>query len=172
MNIKDRQFLPSNNYQFKSDRCQSRDIPLNTTSTAGVICVILTSKRMANTILHKSETRGFANHGWLRSSHTFSFAGYYNPERILFGALRVLNDDYVEGGQGFDTHPHENMEIISIPLEGDSEHQASRKNQYSSGIPLSSASVKTGPSLHTKILPTLHLPHLPKPHFILFSRVV
>lgn len=84
---------------------------------------------MANTILHKAETRGIASHGWLNSRHTFSFAGYHNPERIHFGALRVLNDDIVEGGMGFGTHPHNNMEIISIPLEGDLEHQDSIGNK-------------------------------------------
>ena len=83
---------------------------------------------MANTVLHKADTRGVANHGWLNSRHTFSFAGYNNPERIHFGALRVLNDDIVEGGKGFGTHPHSNMEIISIPLEGDLEHQDSMGN--------------------------------------------
>jgi quercetin 2,3-dioxygenase len=81
-----------------------------------------------NTILHKSASRGDANHGWLRSRHTFSFGGYYNPERTNFGALRVLNDDYVTGGMGFGTHPHNNMEIISIPLEGDLEHMDSMGN--------------------------------------------
>jgi quercetin 2,3-dioxygenase len=81
-----------------------------------------------NTILHKSASRGDANHGWLRSRHTFSFGGYYNPERTNFGALRVLNDDYVTGGMGFGTHPHNNMEIISIPLEGDLEHKDSMGN--------------------------------------------
>jgi len=74
------------------------------------------------TVLHKANTRGHANHGWLDSWHTFSFAGYYDPERIRFGALRVLNDDTVAGGMGFGKHPHDNMEIISIPLEGDLEH--------------------------------------------------
>lgn len=83
---------------------------------------------MANTILHKAETRGHANHGWLDSYHTFSFAEYYNPERIHFGALRVLNDDLVEAGMGFGTHPHDNMEIISIPLSGDLEHKDSMGN--------------------------------------------
>jgi redox-sensitive bicupin YhaK (pirin superfamily) len=83
---------------------------------------------MANTILHKAETRGHANHDWLNSYHTFSFAGYYNPERMHFGALRVLNDDTVEAGMGFGTHPHDNMEIISIPLEGDLEHKDSMNN--------------------------------------------
>jgi redox-sensitive bicupin YhaK (pirin superfamily) len=83
---------------------------------------------MANTVLHKSETRGNANHGWLNSRHTFSFANYYNPERMHFGELRVLNDDTVEAGMGFGTHPHDNMEIISIPLEGDLEHKDSMGN--------------------------------------------
>jgi quercetin 2,3-dioxygenase len=80
------------------------------------------------TILHQSETRGFVNHGWLKSHHTFSFGGYRNPERMHFGVLRVLNDDEVAPGMGFGTHPHENMEIISIPLEGDLRHQDSMGN--------------------------------------------
>jgi hypothetical protein len=83
---------------------------------------------MANTVLHKAATRGHANHGWLDSHHTFSFANYYNPERMLFGAVRVLNDDTVKGGMGFGTHPHDNMEIISIPLEGDLQHKDSMGN--------------------------------------------
>jgi quercetin 2,3-dioxygenase len=83
------------------------------------------SKIMENTILHKANTRGHANHGWLNSYHSFSFANYYNPDRMHFGALRVLNDDQVEAGMGFGTHPHDNMEIISIPLEGDLEHKDS-----------------------------------------------
>lgn len=78
-----------------------------------------------NTVLHKAETRGHANHGWLNSHHTFSFAHYHNAERMNFGVLRVLNDDVVAGGQGFGTHPHNNMEIISIPLAGDLEHKDS-----------------------------------------------
>jgi redox-sensitive bicupin YhaK (pirin superfamily) len=83
---------------------------------------------MENFVLHKSETRGDADHGWLHSRHTFSFADYYDPERVHFGMLRVLNDDTVEGGMGFGTHPHDNMEIISIPLEGDLEHKDSMGN--------------------------------------------
>jgi redox-sensitive bicupin YhaK (pirin superfamily) len=83
---------------------------------------------MAQTILYKAETRGDANHGWLHSRHTFSFADYYDPDRMHFGALRVLNDDRVEAGMGFGTHPHENMEIVSIPLEGDLEHKDSMGN--------------------------------------------
>lgn len=78
---------------------------------------------MANTILHKADSRGHANHGWLDSYHSFSFANYYNPERMNFGALRVLNDDTVSGGRGFGSHPHDNMEIVSIPLQGDLQHE-------------------------------------------------
>jgi len=81
-----------------------------------------------NTVIHKAETRGKANHGWLNSYHTFSFANYQNPERMNFGVLRVLNDDIVQAGMGFGTHPHDNMEIISIPLEGDLEHKDSMGN--------------------------------------------
>ncbi len=83
---------------------------------------------MDNIIVHRAQTRGNANHGWLNSYHTFSFANYYNPDRMHFGVLRVLNDDVVAGGQGFGKHPHDNMEIISIPLEGDLEHQDSMGN--------------------------------------------
>jgi len=77
------------------------------------------------TIIHKASTRGRADHGWLNSYHTFSFANYYNPERTHFGLLRVLNDDTVDAGMGFGKHHHDNMEIISIPLEGDLQHQDS-----------------------------------------------
>lgn len=80
---------------------------------------------MKNTVLHKADTRGDANHGWLHSKHTFSFANYYHPERMNFGVLRVLNDDTVMGGMGFGMHPHDNMEIISIPLEGELAHKDS-----------------------------------------------
>jgi len=83
---------------------------------------------LENTVLHKAETRGHANHGWLDSHHSFSFANYYNPDRMHFGVLRVLNDDRVDAGMGFGTHPHDNMEIISIPLEGDLEHKDSMGN--------------------------------------------
>lgn len=77
------------------------------------------------TVVHKADSRGHANHGWLDSYHTFSFAHYHNPERMNFGALRVLNDDTVAPGMGFNSHPHNNMEIVSIPLEGDLEHKDS-----------------------------------------------
>ena len=77
---------------------------------------------------HAAKTRGNANHGWLNANHSFSFANYHNPERMNFGALRVLNDDTIAAGMGFGTHPHENMEIITIPLEGDLEHKDSMGN--------------------------------------------
>ena len=77
------------------------------------------------TILHQAATRGHANFGWLDSYHSFSFGQYHNPERIHFGALRVLNDDTVSAGMGFGKHPHDNMEIISIPLSGDLHHKDS-----------------------------------------------
>lgn len=83
---------------------------------------------MAQTVLHTADSRGGADHGWLKSHHTFSFAGYFNPERVQFGALRVLNDDSVDGGMGFGDHPHDNMEIISIPLEGSLQHKDSMGN--------------------------------------------
>lgn len=83
---------------------------------------------MSNLIIHKANTRGRADHGWLNSFHTFSFSSYHNAERMHFGALRVLNDDTVAPGMGFGTHPHNNMEIISIPLEGDLEHKDSMGN--------------------------------------------
>lgn len=83
---------------------------------------------MENSVLHRAESRGHADHGWLNSYHSFSFANYYDPARVHFGALRVLNDDQVAPGMGFGTHPHDNMEIISIPLEGDLEHKDSMGN--------------------------------------------
>lgn len=81
------------------------------------------------TTLHKANTRGNANHGWLNAFHTFSFAGYFNPSRHNFGVLRVLNDDTVAAGMGFGKHPHDNMEIITIPLEGDLAHKDSMGNE-------------------------------------------
>lgn len=80
------------------------------------------------TVLHRANSRGEADHGWLNSYHTFSFAGYHHPERMHFGVLRVLNDDTVKGGMGFSTHSHRDMEIISIPLEGDLQHQDNMGN--------------------------------------------
>ena len=81
-------------------------------------------------IYHENQSRGLADHGWLKSRHTFSFANYYNPERMNFGILRVLNDDIVTPSMGFGTHPHENMEIISIPLSGSLRHQDSMGNKH------------------------------------------
>jgi redox-sensitive bicupin YhaK (pirin superfamily) len=80
------------------------------------------------TIIHKAESRGHINHGWLDTYHTFSFANYYDPERVHFGTLRVLNDDQIAAGEGFGQHPHDNMEIITIPLYGDLEHKDSMGN--------------------------------------------
>lgn len=84
---------------------------------------------MTQILLHPASSRGYADHGWLQSHHSFSFAGYFNAERIRFGALRVLNDDKVAGGMGFGEHPHDNMEIVSIPLEGALEHRDSLGNR-------------------------------------------
>jgi quercetin 2,3-dioxygenase len=76
-----------------------------------------------NTIFHKADSRGYANHGWLQATHSFSFANFYDPEKVNFGALRVLNDDVVAPKMGFGTHPHNNMEIITIPLKGVLKHK-------------------------------------------------
>ena len=84
---------------------------------------------MKNSVMHRANTRGVADLGWLKSYHTFSFSHYYNPDRMNFGALRVLNDDTVAPGMGFGKHPHNNMEIISIPLQGDLQHQDSMGNE-------------------------------------------
>ena len=79
-------------------------------------------------VIDRASSRGYFNHSWLKTYHTFSFANYYNPERIHFGALRVLNDDSVDPSMGFDTHPHKNMEVISIPLKGYLKHGDSVQN--------------------------------------------
>ncbi len=83
---------------------------------------------MSTKVIHKANTRGHANHGWLNSYHSFSFASYHNPQRMGFGLLRVLNDDEVAAGMGFGAHPHDNMEIVSIPLEGELAHKDSTGN--------------------------------------------
>lgn len=87
------------------------------------------------TVVHKADSRGFANHGWLQANHSFSFAGFYNPEKIHFGALRVLNDDVIAPKMGFGTHPHDNMEIITIPLGGVLKHRDSMHNEWQSVLP-------------------------------------
>ena len=84
--------------------------------------------KTTNTVLHKATTRGSADHGWLKVNHSFSFANYYNPERMNFGVLRVLNDDTIAPARGFGTHPHDNMEIITIPLEGALKHKDNMGN--------------------------------------------
>ena len=81
------------------------------------------------TTLIKSSERGHADHGWLKAYHMFSFAGYHNPEQMGFGTLRVLNDDVIQGGTGFSAHPHNNMEIITVPLEGALRHRDSMGNE-------------------------------------------
>lgn len=78
--------------------------------------------------VHRGKERGYVDHGWLKATHSFSFASYYDPQKIRFGLLRVLNDDIVEAGGGFGTHPHDNMEIVTIPLEGALEHKDSMGN--------------------------------------------
>jgi redox-sensitive bicupin YhaK (pirin superfamily) len=87
------------------------------------------TEKMENFVYHPANSRGGADHGWLKTRHSFSFAQYYNPERMHFGVLRVLNDDHITGGAGFGTHPHDNMEIISIPLEGALQHKDSMGNK-------------------------------------------
>jgi quercetin 2,3-dioxygenase len=105
---------------------KSKEKPFN--ALVGFEHIPSKTEKTMNTVLHKASTRGHANHGWLDTNHTFSFAHYYDPTRVHFGALRVLNDDFVDGGMGFGTHPHDNMEIISIPLSGDLEHKDSMGN--------------------------------------------
>lgn len=89
--------------------------------------------------IYRANERGTADHGWLKANFSFSFAHYYNPENINFGALRVLNDDIITGGMGFGTHPHDNMEIISIPLKGALKHRDSMSNTW---IPLHTGEVQ------------------------------
>ncbi|APY07292.1 hypothetical protein BWZ20_02785 [Winogradskyella sp. J14-2] len=87
------------------------------------------------TIIHKAEDRGFANHGWLQANHSFSFASWYNPEKVHFGALRVLNDDIIAPKMGFGTHPHDNMEIITIPLKGVLKHRDNMSDEWIPVLP-------------------------------------
>lgn len=91
------------------------------------------------TKLYRRGDRGYANHDWLQANYSFSFANYYNPSKTNFGALRVLNDDVIQGGTGFGEHPHENMEIITIPLQGSLKHKDSMSNEW---IPLHTGEVQ------------------------------
>jgi len=88
-----------------------------------------------NTIIHKAEDRGFANHGWLQANHSFSFANFYNKDKIQFGVLRVLNDDVIAPNMGFGTHPHDNMEIITIPLKGVLKHRDNMGDEWIPVVP-------------------------------------
>ena len=116
---------------------------------------------MKNTVLHKAASRGHADHGWLNAYHSFSFANWYNPERVQFGMLRVLNDDTIAAGMGFGTHPHDNMEIITIPLEGDLAHKDSMGNGttiksgdiqvMSAGTGIQHSEFNPNPDQHTKL---------------------
>ncbi len=81
------------------------------------------------TIFHKASERGFANHGWLKAAHSFSFANYFDNQKIHFGKLRVLNDDIIAPSSGFGLHPHQDMEIITIPLSGSLKHTDNMGNQ-------------------------------------------
>src|ERR1700733_13516349 len=84
---------------------------------------------MAKTIFHAADKRGHADHGWLNAHHSFSFASYHDPSKVHFGLLRVLNDDVVAPGMGFGKHPHDNMEIVTIPLQGSLKHVDSMGNE-------------------------------------------
>lgn len=85
--------------------------------------------------IHRAESRGFANHGWLQANHSFSFANWFKEDRIHFGALRVLNDDIIAPKMGFGTHPHDNMEIITIPLKGVLKHRDNMKDDWQPVLP-------------------------------------
>ena len=116
---------------------------------------------MKNIVLRKADSRGHADHGWLNAYHSFSFASWYNPDRVQFGMLRVLNDDTVAAGMGFGTHPHDNMEIITIPLEGDLAHKDSMGNAatiktgdvqvMSAGTGIQHSEFNPNPDQHTKL---------------------
>ncbi|WP_417237566.1 pirin family protein [Bizionia sp.] len=100
------------------------------------------------TLLHKAENRGFANHGWLQANHSFSFANYFNKDNMQYGALRVLNDDVIVPKMGFGTHPHENMEIITIPLSGVLKHRDNMKEDWQSVLPGEVQVMSAGTGVH------------------------
>ena len=124
---------------------------------------------MSTSVLHKSDTRGHADHGWLNAYHSFSFASWQNRDRMNFGAIRVLNDDTVAAGMGFGTHPHDNMEIITIPLEGDLAHKDSMGNAatiktgdvqvMSAGTGIQHSEFNPNKNLHTKLFQIWLFPH-------------
>jgi hypothetical protein len=113
-------------------------------------------------LIHRAEERGHANHGWLDTYHSFSFANWYDPRKVHFGNLRVLNDDYIAGGKGFGTHPHDNMEIVTIVLEGKLEHADSTGNRkqlvpgevqiMSAGTGLMHSEYNASPTEHVQLL--------------------
>ena len=122
-----------------------------------------------NSVVHKANTRGHADHGWLKANHSFSFANYYNPERMNFGVIRVLNDDSIAPERGFGTHPHDNMEIITIPLEGDLKHQDNMGNGtvikngdiqvMSAGTGITHSEFNANSDSHCKLLQTWLFPN-------------
>lgn len=114
-----------NSIKAANEKKSTYDKLLEPTNLVGFNHLPNKQEKTMNSVLHKADSRGKADHGWLNSYHSFSFANYYNPNRMNFGVLRVLNDDKVAADRGFGKHPHDNMEIISIPLEGDLEHKDS-----------------------------------------------
>ena len=112
------------------------------------------------TVLHKAENRGFANHGWLQANHSFSFANYFDKDKVQFGALRVLNDDVIAPKMGFGTHPHDNMEIITIPLSGVLKHRDNMHQNWQQVLPGEVQVMSAGTGVqHSEIngSPTEHL---------------
>jgi quercetin 2,3-dioxygenase len=88
-----------------------------------------TNPQKMEKVIHPADSRGNADYGWLNANYSFSFANYFDPSKVSFGMLRVLNDDFVRAGTGFGTHPHKNMEIISIPLKGEIRHKDSMNHE-------------------------------------------
>jgi len=91
--------------------------------------IVLLYLYLMESVFHKASQRGFADHGWLKTTHSFSFANYFDSEKTNFGKLRVLNDDVIAPSKGFDLHPHQNMEIITIPFHGSIRHGDNMGNE-------------------------------------------